>query len=185
MLPDKFDRADSTPLYWYNHASDLRAAAAAVCHSAEDEEVGKAIIEKFELGEGFSMAAAVPSVYEMLCGLSFELLLKAIAASKQQKIPPHHRLRELAIDVAADLSTSELGVLDVLTDSVRWIGRYPRPKFRKEWDAAAERRFKYLYDDVPLGHLTAKRYNGALGWDRLSETWAKLSSHYWLLQRSV
>lgn len=185
MLPDKFDRADSTPLYWYNHASDLRAAAAAVCHSVEDESVGKAIIEKFEFGEGFSMGAAVPSVYEMLWGLSFELLLKAIAVSQQKKIPSHHLLRQLAVYVSANLSDSEFGVLEVLTDSVRWSGRYPRPKKRKEWEDAVARRTKYLWVDVPHGKLTFKSYNGALEWDRLTEIWVKLSSQYWLLQRSV
>ncbi|MBX9854453.1 MAG: hypothetical protein K2Y26_02955 [Gemmatimonadaceae bacterium] len=185
MFLDTFDRADSTPLYWYNHASDLRAAAAAVCHSVEDEATGKAIVERFELGDGFSMAVAVPTVYEMLCGLSFELLLKAILSSRRQAIPPHHRLRDLARAVDSELSELELGVLEVLTDSVRWVGRYPRPKDRKDWDAAGERRLMYLYDDTPLGELTVKTPNGALEWDSLSQIWGKLSSQYWLLQASL
>lgn len=185
MLLDKFDRADETPIDWYNHANNLRAAAAAVYYSFSDRPVGDAIVEKFELGYGFSMAAAVPVVYEMLCGLSFELLLKAIASSMHQNIPTHHRLRDLAMSVSADLSSSDLGALDVLTHSVRWSGRYPRPSNRKDWDAARAMRERYLYKDVPLGGTAIKEYNGVLEWDRLSEIWASLVSQYWLLQPSM
>lgn len=130
-MKDRFDRSKVTPLYWYNRSNDLRGSAAALL-AASEPELSAAVAHKFDLGVGFDIGIASSSVYEMLWGMSIELMLKAIAVAQRKQVLTHHRLVDLASYVNVNLSPDEEALLSVLTAAIRWSGRYPLPKERKE-----------------------------------------------------
>lgn len=66
----------SHPNYWFNHASDLRAAAGAVWFAMGEQN--EQVRESLGLDVGFSMNVASRPVYHLLCGLALEVLLKAL-----------------------------------------------------------------------------------------------------------
>jgi len=175
---DKFERASDTPLSWHNSSTDLRSAAAAVwwAMSAGQRET---IAAKCGLGEGFDLRVAGRPGYEMLCGMSLELLYKAIAVAKRKKILTHHRLVELSEYVGIESDAREKGLLGILTQAIKWSGRYPIPKERRDWDQTAHLRTEHLYTKVPLGSFSVLRPNGELDWLSFNELWLKADQVYW------
>jgi hypothetical protein len=176
-MEDPFDRSKATPQYWYNCSSDLRGSAAALL-AASEPELSAVVANKFGLGAGFSIGIAGSAVYEMLCGMSIELMLKAIAVAQRKDVMPHHRLIELAHHVGVSLAPNEEALLSVLTASIRWAGRYPVPKRRKEWEDTKTIRSKALWEPVDA-LCDFKTYNGALDWKNVNALWTKLSEVYW------
>jgi len=175
---DKFERASETPLYWRNSSTDLRGAAAAVW-SAMDSGRETDIAARCGLGEAFDLRVAGRPVYEMLCGISLELLYKAIAVAKRQNILTNHRLVELSEYVGIEPDAREKGLLEILTEAIQWSGRYPIPKERKYWDKTAQLRTEHLYTKVPLGTQSVLRPNGELDWLSFNELWLKADQLYW------
>jgi hypothetical protein len=175
-MEDHFDRSSKTPLYWYNCSCDLRGSAAALC-AASGPEFSAAIARKFNLGGDFHIGIASSGVYEMLWGMSIELLLKAIAVAQRKDVPHHHNLTDIALAVNINLAPAEEALLPILTAAVRWLGRYPLPKTRKEWEEAMEDRRKALW--APAGIADFEIYNGALDWTNINALWEKLSAVYW------
>ncbi len=177
-MEDRFDRSKVTPQYWYNCSSDLRGSAAALLAASEPELAG-VVAHKFGLGVGFSIGIASSPVYEMLFGMSIELMLKAIAVAQRRKAMRHHRLVELASHVDVSLDPEEEALLSVLTAAIRWSGRYPIPLDRKEWEDTHAVRSKTLWEPVDATS-EFKTYNGALEWDNVNALWTKLSEIYWV-----
>lgn len=176
-MEDRFDRLEVTPQYWYNCSSDLRGSAAALL-AASEPELAAVVAHKFGLGAGFSIGIASSPVYEMLCGMSIELMLKAVAVAQRRKVMRHHRLVELASHVDVSLAPGEEALLSVLTAAIRWSGRYPIPKDRKEWEDTNTVRSKTLWEPVDA-FCDFKTYNGALDWKNVNALWTKLSEIYW------
>lgn len=177
-MEDPFDRSKITPQYWYNCSSDLRGSAAALL-AASEPELSAVVAQKFGLGAGFSIGIASSAVYEMLCGMSIELMLKAIAVAQRKEVMGHHRLIELARHVDVSLAPDEEALVSVLTGSIRWAGRYPVPKGRKEWEDTTTVRSKALWEPVDASS-GFKSYNGALDWKNVNALWTKLSEVYWV-----
>jgi len=174
---DRFDRAQATPLYWYNCASDLRGSAAAL-RAAADPDFAATVANEFDLGSGFSIGIAGSHVYEMLWGMSIELLLKAVAVAQGKKVLTHHRLVDLAIYVGFPVSVDDEDLLRILTAAIRWSGRYPIPKDRTEWEDTLDTRNKALWEPVP-GSVNFKRYNRAMDWPNVNALWKRVSELYW------
>ena len=175
-MEDPFDRSKATPQYWYNCSSNLHGSAAALL-AASEPELSAVVAHKFGLGAGFSIGIASRAVYEMLCGMSIELMLKAIAVAQRKEVMHHHGLIELAHHVDVSLTPAEEDLLSVLTASIRWAGRYPAPKRRKEWEDTNAVRSKALWEPVDA-FCDFKTYNGALDWKNVNALWAKLSEVY-------
>jgi hypothetical protein len=175
-MEDPFDRSTVTPQYWYNCSSDLRGSAAALL-AASEPELSAVVARKFGLGADFSIGIASGAVYEMLCGMSIELMLKAIAVAQRKGVKTHHRLIELAHHVDVSLTPDEEALLSVLTTSIRWAGRYPAPKDRKEWEDTKKIRSMALWEPVDAS-CDFKTYNGALDWNNVDALWVKLSEVY-------
>lgn len=72
------------PNHWFNRASDLRASAHVLWLSMESKEIQ----QKMGYGGGFSLGVACYPVYQMLCGLALELILKAVIVQKGGPPPP-------------------------------------------------------------------------------------------------
>lgn len=173
-----FSRRKRIGTYWLNKSSDLHAAAAALWYSV-DAEVSDPIVARFGLGSGFAMAAAVPDVFRMLCGMSLELLLKAILVSKRLDVPHKHDLVALAESAAVPLDDRDRGLYAILTECVRWDGRYPVSKTLDEFEDLAELEERLLTDVIGTsGRLVFRQGNDALSWDGFDRLWKQAAVHY-------
>jgi len=116
------------PNHWLNRAKDLRASAGALWHAMGPQD---AMIAK-ELGyySGHSMSVACWPVYHMLCGLSLELIMKAVLIQRNtptKKIEIHF-LHKLHLLLELELNSERKLLLDFYESSVVWAGRYPIPR---------------------------------------------------------
>jgi len=66
--------------------------------------------------------------------LSLELIFKAILAAKKEPIPSIHSLRELCARAEVELDEHQKFTLDILTEIILWLSRYPAPKSEAQWD---------------------------------------------------
>ena len=139
-------RRESEPQYWFNKSSDLRAAAGAIHFCSVHERKG-GVAETLGLGGGFDMNFATWPVYLMLCGLSLELMFKAVIVASGGQPKNDHNLRKLAASAKVTYLPGQLALLDILTECVYWFGKYPAPLAK---DHAAIKRL----DELATDHLT-------------------------------
>ncbi|MBJ2280139.1 HEPN domain-containing protein [Pseudomonas sp. MF6767] len=127
--------------HWLNRANDLHASAGAIWYSMRSEN-HQSVSETLGLGKGFSMHTACNPVYHMLCGLSLEVLMKAVLVSRGDAAPEIHDLNELASLVGTKRNINEKRILRFYQESVVWAGRYPIPRkandqmLRQYWNLA-------------------------------------------------
>ena len=168
-------RRTAEPMGWFNKSSDLRASAGAVWYCIRHPELQ--VPEELELGEGFSMKVATWPVYLMLCGLSLELVYKAVAVCLGRDPGIRHDLCRLAGNVGVLYSAEEQGLLRILTECIQWHGRYPAP-VPKHHDA-----IQHLYE-LSSTHLTERVANISLnvrrpkdphplGWEAFTRLWLR------------
>ena len=169
----RFHRTKTTPMYWYNKATDLRGAAGLVWTGMEEAEPS-AISTKLGLGSGFAFRVACWPVYLMLCGLALELLLKTIIVAQGRKPNPHHKLADLWHEAGLSATRAQRGLLHILTESVYWAGRYPAPLEEADFDRFAGLQYEYLWDLAPTatGKLRVRRRNANLTWTSFNKLWS-------------
>src|SRR5690348_13945699 len=92
---EQFSRRQKSSIYWFNKSADLRGSAAAIWHSMTKERSAE-IALACNLGQGFDLSIACRPIYLMLCGMSLELMYKAICVATRTKFAPTHRLSDLA-----------------------------------------------------------------------------------------
>lgn len=73
-------------------------------------------------------------IFHFNAALSLELIFKAILAAKGETIPTIHFLGELCKKAEVELDEHQKFTLDLLTESLLWLGRYPAPKSEAQWD---------------------------------------------------
>ena len=61
-LKEYYNRRKTTPLYWHNKSSDLRASAGVMWFAMQTENSEK-IVKKLNLGHGFSLPVACHQSY--------------------------------------------------------------------------------------------------------------------------
>jgi len=180
-MKELYQRRRQYSQYWFNKASDLRAAAAAVWISM-DKDVAKIVVERAQLGGGFSMPVAVAPVYEMLCGMALELIFKAITVERMGTVNEKtHNLLEHVKTIGIAYSAEEKKLLKILSHSATWEGRYPAPKQQAAMEEFQKLVHANLFDRVPISansDFTVLRPNGALDWNGFSKLWGKASSCY-------
>ncbi len=115
------------PNHWLNRAADLKASAGALWHAMGSHDA--AIAQELGYGAGYSMSVACWPVYHMLCGLSLELIMKAVLVQRAtpQKQVEIHVLNRLHSLLGFDLDDERKQLLDFYEASVVWAGRYPTP----------------------------------------------------------
>lgn len=170
----------SHPNHWYNRAADLHASAGSIwygMHFDREQNIAKSL----GLGDGFSLSIACQPVYHMLCGLSLEVILKAILAQRNQNIPEIHDLNDLAARVGIKRSPQEKNLLKYYTSAVVWAGRYPTPK------NCSDQSLLNFYDDArkalfkpgkKLGNLQFLTHNDATDWENFHVLWLRISSEF-------
>lgn len=174
LLDDDDDWQALDPWSWLWNASELRVAAAAVdlCNKQP-----KMLPEPYRLDSGFSMFGA-QRVLGMLCGLSLELIYKAIiVADGRDPEKFGHKLSDLAKDAGVTVTSKQDLLLSILSHSIEWSGRYPRPR-RKQ----IKQRIIAL-DALARKHLQAEKTEAAAAgrpppdggvaprWEAFDELW--------------
>ena len=174
-------RREKEPIYWFNKASDLRGAAAALVFCMDNQSKYH-VAEEMELGKGFDMTVATYSVYRMLCGMSFELLFKAIITANSHKVPKTHNLEDLASMAGLKIQKNDQAILAILTECIVWDGRYPVPKNHEESDYLAWLTYENLYTKAPFGKngkILKPIEPNPLGWEYFSKLWSQASGVFW------
>jgi hypothetical protein len=132
------------PAYWLNKAIALRSAAGAVWYCLEVENTDH-VTEKLGGDPRVDFTTGAWQVYRMLCGMSLELLYKAIIVQNKEPVPKTHDLLILAEKAGDIVSPKEAGILDFLTDCIVWEGRYPVPHYHSAIDRFVFLHFENLF----------------------------------------
>lgn len=121
------------------------------------------------------MPLACQPVYLMLCGLSLEVLMKAVLAQRGELTEKlmHHRLVDLAKAVGRAQTLREQKLLRFYESSMVWAGRYPVPLRDQLRGVIAHRRLgsELFMSPVKLGRLELKQRNDMDSWERYSILW--------------
>lgn len=121
------------------------------------------------------MPLACQPVYLMLCGLSLEVLMKAVLAQRGELTEKlmHHRLVDLAKAVGRAETLREQKLLRFYESSMVWAGRYPVPLRDQLRGVVAYRRLgsELFMSPVKLGHLNFKQRNDMDSWEKYSTLW--------------
>lgn len=165
-------------IYWYNKSSDLRSSAAALS-SVMGKENSDEIVKKYKFGEGFKMEVAIGNVFWMICGLSLELLYKAIIIEKGNKFKKVHELKYLAEEAGLKIDSYTEGILEILTESISWQGKYPIPK---EKDKEKLVKFSILlnvhvFNKSSPGSQT-KNSKNSIDWNSFNNIWLEANKIY-------
>ena len=130
-MSNSFERRKKAPLWYLNFAEKHLVSVQILEHSIENKNYGNKVDSSW--GEHFDFSQLDP-VVNMLRGLALELLLKAVYVSQNHdKYPPEtHRLIDLADKCNIDLKTNQKNILKLLTNYIRFAGRYPTAKKEKE-----------------------------------------------------
>ncbi|MEH0168657.1 HEPN domain-containing protein [Roseateles microcysteis] len=178
MSESAFTRRKSTATYWRNKSNDLLGAAGLVWLGMGSTD-GR---ERDALGlpDWYSFEVACPAVFRMLCGMSTELLLKAIIVQRGNEPKQTHNLIELSKQAALDVSAEQSQLLSVLTEYVIWDGRYPVPKTEPIFEKTRVLAQQTLTTKVRLGNssFSVLRQNGALDWDNFLKLWNRFNEVY-------
>lgn len=169
-MDDIYDRRKKAPLWWYNKSSDLRASAGAIWFSMEKEQ-GEKVVENLNLGRGFSMEVAGFHVYKMLCGMSVELMLKAVIVAKGESIKETHNLIELSHIAGISYDNEGEWFIKLLTEDIIWAGRYPVPKKKEKMDKYNQLSCEYAHDASRIGSFKFYKYNNLYCWENFNQLW--------------
>jgi hypothetical protein len=162
-----FEHRKTIPQYWLNKSSDLRASAGVIWYGIHSKQ-SSSIVNELGLEEGFSLQVATSPIFRMLCGLSLELMYKAICVAKRFNFGKTHALVDLGELAGLFFTEQEKGILTILTESVIWDSKYPVPTERNKdaFENLPELYRKYLFDEVNAStSFKICRSNQALNWN--------------------
>lgn len=176
MSQSAYEHRKSTAVYWHNKSNDLLGAAGLVWIGMDTTEGREQ--ERLGLPDCYSFKVACPSVFRMLCGMSIELLLKAIIVQHGNKPEKTHKLEALANQAKLSVTPTQEQLLRVLSESIFWDGKYPVPLKKPDFDSAKERELEVLTEKVPLGTFHVLRPNHALDWENFLNIWNAFNAIY-------
>ena len=105
-----FKKKKGLSIYWFHKASALKDSADILWSSMNGRNWGDV---KFP-------------VYMMLCGMSLELIYKAIVvANNNEPNTRSHSLKELSKEAGLQVNNEQSGMLQILSEAIIWDGRYP------------------------------------------------------------
>lgn len=86
------------------------------------------------LHDGQDRVSAGFRIFAFNAAISLELIIKAILCADNQAIPTTHNLGELARAAHLELNPNQMQTLDLLSEVIIWLGRYPSPTAEGKWD---------------------------------------------------
>lgn len=166
----------SHPNHWRNRAADLKASAGALWHAMGSQDA--AIANELGYAPGYRMGVACWPVYHMLCGLSLEVIIKAVLVNRgtpPKKIETHsfEKLHQL-LDMEMDDERKRL--MTFYESALVWSGRYPTPrnasdaKLLSYYDLASDILTKPL-SMIEGTSIQLKVSSGATDWQSYSAIW--------------
>ena len=175
---DIFARRKRLSIYWYNKASDLRGSAGVLWAAMHDPKESQ-LAEDLGFWRGFSFSVACWPVYQMLCGMALELLLKALLVARGSEPKAVHDLLSLSRDAEIQLTDEQEGLFEILSEAISWEGRYPVPKHEHRYRRLAELQWEHLWDPIETqGNLDFRQSNDKLSWASFNELWQMISILY-------
>jgi hypothetical protein len=112
--------------------------------------------------------------------LSLELIFKAILAKKQIQIPMGengHHLRTLCEKAGVSISEEQATTLDLMTEELVWVARYPAPK-------KAER-FDEFHDIILESHIIREQSGNVYRVRSKKETFSNFENYERIWQAAV
>ena len=122
------DRKRIREIIGYTHQEQLDNADLWYKSSISFHEASTVLYENRERVSG------AEKIFQFNAALSLELIFKAILAAKEKAIPQTHKLSELSSMAEVDLDDDQICTLELLTECIVWLARYPSPKTEKKWD---------------------------------------------------
>ena len=108
-----FAKVDSESENWMTRAREFKDAAVLIV-------------------EAKSGSLSLPYYYN--AALSLELSLKAILVSRKKEYQAIHRLKDLSDAAGVKVEKDQEKTLELLSESLSWLGRYPVPKSEGQWN---------------------------------------------------
>jgi HEPN domain-containing protein len=108
-----FANAEADPDNWMSRAREFHEAAVLMANA-----------------NGGSLS--LPYYYN--AALSLELFLKAILVTLKKEYKTTHRLKELSDEAGMKIEHDQEITLELLSEHLIWLGRYPIPKNENQWN---------------------------------------------------
>lgn len=108
-----FSEFQSDPTKWMTRAREFRDAAVLLVESK---------------------SGSLSSPYYYNAALSLELSLKAILVAQKRKYQAIHRLKDLSDAAGVQIERDHVKTLELLSECLMWLGRYPIPKSENQWN---------------------------------------------------
>jgi hypothetical protein len=136
------------------------------------------IAEELGYAPGYRMGVACWSVYHMLCGLSLEVIIKAVLVRRgtpPQKIETHSFVK-LHEALGVEMDDERKRLMAFYEAALVWSGRYPTPrnasdeKLLSHYDLAND----ILTEPLSMGEKTIIQFqvsSGATDWQCYSALW--------------
>lgn len=177
-----YENLSQDPQYWLNKAIALRSAAGAIWYCLEVEKT-ETVVAKLGGDPPTDFRTGSWQVYRMLCGMSLELLYKAIIVLSGEPVPKTHNLLDLANKAGEITTPKQAGILDLLTDCIVWEGRYPVPQHHSAIDRFVFNHFENLFHHRRDGnHMWMEPIEpNPLDWKPYNELWEHLHLLYRLI----
>ena len=161
----------NAPMWWYNKSSHLRAAATVLRVAPEVCDYSD-LAKKIGSADAISDIGFAEPVYEMLCGMSLELIYKAVLVAKREENPDSHDLNDLAARVGINRTENIRNTLNLFTHAVIWDGKYPVP--REKYEIEYYNRQALCAKIGGSGNLSkvAERIETAIGLKAFNKLWS-------------
>jgi len=81
----------------------------------------------------------------------------------------------LSTIVGFKLNDKEREIIDLLSEYIIWVAKYPIPKSEKEMDNYYDKFAKAAVDKTEVENTTFEKYNGALEWEQINAIWTNIN----------
>jgi len=163
FLISQFNEMSENPKYWHNKAADLFTSSGVIWKAMNNHE---------------GLYAQCDATYKMLMGMSFEALLKGLCIESGQVTVEDlisHDLVKISKFTDFTLNKTENKVLMLLSDYVKWAGKYLIPKNSGQLQQYRTTVDSTEFDKVNIGNFKASISNNVLDFEELSPLWRKFS----------
>jgi hypothetical protein len=169
----RFYMEKENAIYWERHASELHAAACYLWNS-EQQKRGVNVVKEAGVPECEGDFIKVERVFRMLFGMALELLLKSTLVRIGKEPNGGHDLLLLGNSLNLKISMKDRKILQVLSQSISWEGRYPVPNKEVAYDLTHDLMTEIATTRVPGSRIDIRKPNKELDLPVLQILWEKI-----------
>ncbi|WP_288389578.1 hypothetical protein [uncultured Alteromonas sp.] len=163
FLLNQFNEMSENPEYWHNKAAELFTSAGVIWKA---------------MNSGKDFYGKCDATYKMLMGMSFEALLKGLCIESRKVTTADlisHDLVKISKIIELPLNKGENKILMLLSDYIKWAGKYPIPKNSGQLQQYRTMVASTEFDKVNISGSNASISNNALDYEELTPLWRRLS----------